>query len=259
MLIESAERSRLAAPSPSRELAILRAEHKRELLARRDLERRAEEAERLEGAQRHDLTQLDRLRRQLSSPGGAVVTTISALLGARDRSTSAHSRAVAECAVQIGDQLGLAGAERESLHVAALLHDVGKIAVPDALLQKAGPLTDEEWREMRQHPAIAQRLLRRLPLPTDAVGAIRHHHERFDGRGYPDGLSAEQIPLAARIIAVADAYQAMTSDRPYRARMSLAQARAEIRHCAGGHFCPRVVDAFLTVSARAGFGTSAAA
>jgi putative nucleotidyltransferase with HDIG domain len=258
-VIDRAERTGRAALSPSRELAILRAEYEREVMARRDLERRVQGAEQVEQALRLHLAHVDRLQRQVSTLCGAVVATISALLDARDGSTSAHSRAVAECAVQVADKLGLAGGDIEAVRVAALLHDVGKIAVPDALLQKAGPLTDAEWLEMREHPAIAQRLLGRLPLPDEAVGAIRHHHERFDGGGYPDGLSDEQIPLAARIIAVADAYHAMTSDRPYRARMSLAQARAEIACCAGSHFCPRVVDAFLAVSGRPEFEASAAA
>jgi putative nucleotidyltransferase with HDIG domain len=258
-VIDSAERTGLASLSPALELAILRAEYEHEVLARRDLERRVRDAEQLEEALGSHLRQVDRLQRQLSSLCGAVVATISALLDARDGSTSAHSRAVAECAVQVADQLGLAGADLEAVRVGALLHDVGKIAVSDALLQKAGPLTDEEWLEMREHPATAQRLLGGLPLPEDSVRAIRHHHERFDGRGYPDGLSAERIPLAARIIAVADAYHAMTSDRPYRGRLSLAQARAEIQRCAGSHFCPRVVDAFLSVSVRPGFEESAAA
>jgi putative nucleotidyltransferase with HDIG domain len=258
-VIETTESAVATTLSPSLELALLRAEYEREVQARRQLERRVQDAEQLELALRAHLTQVDRLQRQLSSLCGAVVSTISALLDARDGSTSEHSRAVAECAVQIAAQLGLEGAELESVRVAALLHDVGKIAVSDALLQKAGPLTDQEWLEMREHPAIAQRLLGRLPLPPEAVRAIRHHHERFDGRGYPDGLVGQDIPLAARVISVADAFHAMTSDRPYRTRMPLAHAQAEIERCAGSHFCPRVVEAFLAISVRPGFEASAAA
>jgi putative nucleotidyltransferase with HDIG domain len=258
-VIDRTESADLVALPPALELAMLRVKYEREVEARRALERRVVDAEQLERALRQHLNQVDRLQRQLSSLCGAVVSTISALLDARDGSTSAHSRAVAACAVQVADQLGLEGAELESVRVAALLHDVGKIAVSDRLLQKAGPLTDAEWLEMREHPAIAQRLLGRLPLPSESVDAIRHHHERYDGRGYPDGLAGDRIPLAARIIAVADAYHAMTSDRPYRARMSLAQARDEIQRCGGTHFCPRVVEAFLAVSVRPGFEASAAA
>ena len=258
-MIDSAERSGLGSLSPSLELAILRAEYAREVLARRALERRVRDAEQVEEALGLHLRQVDRLQRQLSGLCATVVATITALLDARDGSTSAHSCVVAEWAVKVADQLGLEEGELEAVRVGALLHDVGKIAVPDALLQKAGPLTDEEWLEMREHPATAQRLLGRLPLPDGSVRAIRHHHERFDGRGYPDGLSAEQIPLAARIIAVADAYHAMTSDRPYRTSLSPDQARTEIERCAGSHFCPRVVEAFLSVSVGPGVEASAAA
>jgi putative nucleotidyltransferase with HDIG domain len=236
------------------ELAILRSEYERELAARRELEQRVQDAEELEQALRSHLRQVDRLQHQLSGLCGAVVTTIAALLDARDGSISLHSQAVMACAVQISRELGLDSSEVEAVRAAALLHDVGKIAVSDALLLKPGPLTEEEWVAMRQHPTLGQRLLDGLPLPIATLRAVRHHHERFDGAGYPDGLAGEEIPLSARIIAVADAYHAMTSDRPYRRRTSLAQARSEIARCAGAHFCPRVVDAFLTISRDPGFG-----
>jgi putative nucleotidyltransferase with HDIG domain len=258
-MLDRADRTDPGTLSPALALALLRSEYEREVMARRELERRVCNAERDERTLRLHAARADRLQRQLAAIRGDVVATISDLIAARDGSTSAHSRAVAEFAVGIALQLGRPAGEVEAVRIAALLHDVGKIAVPDALLQKAGPLTDEEWLEMREHPATAQRLLGRLPLPDGSVGAIRHHHERFDGRVYPDGLSAEAIPLAARIIAVADAYHAMTSDRPYRARMASAQARREIARCAGSHFCPRVVDAFLALSRRPEFEASAAA
>lgn len=244
----------LSTLSADMELARLRAAYEQERAARRELEQRVRDAEQLEVALRSHLQQVDRLQRQLSGLCGAVVTTISALLDARDGSTSLHSRAVMECAVLIARELGLDPSDVEAVRVAALLHDVGKIAVADALLQKPGPLTDEEWAAMRQHPTLGQRLLGGLPLPPATVRAVRHHHERYDGRGYPDGLAGAAIPLSARIIVVADAFHAMTSDRPYRRRCTLARARAEIVRCAGSHFCPRVVDAFVAVSARPGFG-----
>jgi putative nucleotidyltransferase with HDIG domain len=202
----------------------------------------------LEQALRLHLGQVDRLQEQIRTLRSAVVETIAALMEARDSAMTAHSEAVTSCAVMVARALGLDSAEIEAVRLAALLHDVGKIAVADAVLQKPGPLDQNEWDTMRQHPVIAERLLGSLPLPSSTIEAVRHHHERFDGRGYPDGLAGERIPIAARIVAVADAFDAMTSDRPYRSRQSVEQARAEIARCAASHFCPIVVDAFLRVS-----------
>ncbi|HZQ97606.1 MAG TPA: HD-GYP domain-containing protein [Chloroflexota bacterium] len=202
----------------------------------------------LEQALNVHLRQVERLQAQLRSLRSAVVNTIAALLEARDQATSAHSEAVTECAVLVARELGLTNADVDAVRMAALLHDVGKIAVADAVLLKPGPLDPHEWDEMRRHPVVAQQLLATLPLPPDTVAAVRHHHERYDGGGYPDGLAGEAIPLAARIVAVADAFHAMTSDRPYRRRLTIAEARAEIARCAESHFCPRVVAAFLRIS-----------
>src|SRR5579884_4315955 len=145
----------------------------------------------LEQALHIHLQQVERLQRQLRTLRGAVVSTIAALLEARDQATSAHSQAVTECAVLLARELGMSSVEIEAVRLAALLHDVGKIAVTDAVLQKPGPLEAHEWAEMRQHPVIAERLLGTLPLPGETVAAVRHHHERFDGAGYPDGLAGE--------------------------------------------------------------------
>jgi putative nucleotidyltransferase with HDIG domain len=194
------------------------------------------------------LQQVERLQRQLSSLRSSVVSAISALIDARDRAIAAHSEAVTNCAVLLADALGLPPAEVEAVRLAALLHDVGKIAVSDAVLQKPGPLDQEEWQAMKQHPVIAERILDGLPLPDSTVAGVRHHHERFDGRGYPDGLAGEEIPIAARIVAVADAFHAMTSDRPYRRRQSIGDAKKEISRCVDTHFCPKVVSAFLRIS-----------
>jgi putative nucleotidyltransferase with HDIG domain len=249
----------LAALTPQVELEILRAEYEREVATRVALERRVRDAEELEQALRLHLGQVDRLQRQLGGLCSAIVSTISALLDARDGATSAHSREVMVLAVKVAEELGLPGPDVEAVRIAALLHDVGKIAVSDTLLQKPGPLSEAEWTAMREHPTLGQRLLGKLPLPASAIEAIRYHHERYDGAGYPDGLAGEAIPLGARIVAVADAYHAMTSDRPYRRRSTVAQARKEIRRCAGAHFCPRVVEAFLAVSQRPDFASSMAA
>jgi putative nucleotidyltransferase with HDIG domain len=202
----------------------------------------------LEQALDFHLQQVERLQRQLNSLRSSVVSAIAALMDARDGAMTAHSEAVTSCAVLLARELGLPQSEVEAVRLAALLHDVGKIAVSDAVLQKPGPLTTDEWQVMRQHPVIAERILDGLPLPTSTVAGVRHHHERFDGRGYPDGLAGDEIPIAARIVAVADAFHAMTSDRPYRRRQSIGDARKEIARCATTHFCPRVVAAFLRIS-----------
>lgn len=219
----------------------------------------ASSADALEQALRLHVDQIERLRTQLRSLRGAVVSTIAALMEARDAHMSVHSEAVTDCAVMIARELGLGPLDVEAVRLAALLHDVGKIAVADAVLQKPGPLDKDEWAAMRQHPLIAERLLDGLPLPPETIAAIRHHHERYDGRGYPDGLVADEIPVGARIVAVADAFHAMTSDRPYRRRVPIDQARAEINRCAHSHFSPDVVDAFLRVSARPEFERAFAA
>ena len=160
-----------------------------------------------------------------------------------------HARAVAELAAAVAERLGLVDDEVRLVHIAALLHDLGKVAVDDRVLDKPGPLSADEWSVVRCHPEVGERLAREaLDLPEESIVAIRHHHERFDGRGYPDGLAGQEIPLAARIVAVADAYDAMTSDRPYRRALSPLQARDELSRCAGTHFCPDVVTAFLNAT-----------
>lgn len=149
----------------------------------------------------------------------------------------------------LAGQLGVPDRDLGHLFRGALLHDVGKIAVPDAILRKPGPLTDAEWAEMRRHPTAGHSILRDVPFLQEALPTVLHHHERWDGSGYPAGLAGEDIPLGARIFAVIDTLDAITSDRPYRAARSLEDARQEIRRCAGTQFDPRVVDAFLAVPA----------
>src|SRR3712207_3466567 len=141
--------------------------------------------------------------------------------------------------------LGLYSREVAEVEAVALLHDAGKIGIPDQILHKPGPLTPEEWVLMREHPVIGERILRPLPGLSDVATAVRHEHERWDGRGYPDGISGEAIPLASRIVLTCDAYNALVSDRPYRKRLSDATAEAELRRCAGTQFDPKVVDALL--------------
>ncbi|HKV68845.1 MAG TPA: HD domain-containing phosphohydrolase, partial [Gaiellales bacterium] len=127
------------------------------------------------------------------------------------------------------------------------LHDVGKIAIPERILTKPRALDDNEWATMKMHPVHGDSIVRRVAALQDAAGAVRHHHERFDGGGYPDSLAGKDIPIEARIVCAADAYSAMTTDRPYSAARSPEEAAAELRRSAGAHFDPAVVDALLTV------------
>jgi HD-GYP domain-containing protein (c-di-GMP phosphodiesterase class II) len=163
-----------------------------------------------------------------------------------DDYTGAHSRAVVELAVAVGRRLGLDDGRMIKLEFGALLHDVGKIAVPKEILHKDGPLSEDEWTVMRQHTVEGQRMLETVGGVLGAVGRIvRSSHERWDGNGYPDGLAGEAIPVEARICAASDAFSAMTTDRPYRAAMSLEAAIAELERNAGTQFDPRVVEALV--------------
>ncbi|CAA9509374.1 MAG: diguanylate cyclase/phosphodiesterase (GGDEF & EAL domains) with PAS/PAC sensor(s) [uncultured Solirubrobacteraceae bacterium] len=173
------------------------------------------------------------------------VRALLAALDARDHYTGAHSEAVVALAAAVGRRLDLAPADLAAVEQVALLHDIGKIGVPDSILQKPGPLDDGEWKLMREHPAIGARIVKSITSLDHLAPAIRAEHERWDGRGYPDGLRREDIPLASRIILACDALHAMTSDRPYRAAMPLADAEAELRANAGIQFDPDVVEALL--------------
>lgn len=156
-----------------------------------------------------------------------------------------HSDGVAELAAATARRLGLGDAELEELALAARLHDIGKAAVPDAILKKPGPLDAEEWELMRRHPAAGERILRAAPALAGVGQIVRSSHERYDGNGYPDRLAGDEIPLASRIVAVCDAFDAIISERPYAVRRTPAQAADELRRCSGSQFEPMVVDAFL--------------
>jgi putative nucleotidyltransferase with HDIG domain len=161
----------------------------------------------------------------------------------RDSYTTGHSRRVQQIALAVGRELGLSQAELEVLGHAALFHDIGKLAIPDAILLKPAGLTDPEWSLMRDHAVEGARILERLGFLGDAVPAIKHHHERFDGTGYPDGLRSQEIPLGARIIHVADALDSMLTSHVYRTARPAEEALAELRRGAGTQFCPRCVNA----------------
>jgi len=165
----------------------------------------------------------------------------------RDMETQWHSRRVSLYAKRLGQQLGIAGSELHDVEMGALLHDIGKIGVRDSVLLKPGPLTPEEWEEMKEHPAIGFRLLRGIEYLQRAALVVLQHQERWDGRGYPAGLQGEQISIGARIFSVVDTLDAIRTDRVYRAGRPFAVALAEIQRCSGTQFDPTVVEAFAAV------------
>lgn len=186
---------------------------------------------------------LEEANRLLRERSGAAMESLSATVDARDSYTAGHSRRVQQLALALGRELGLSEAELDLLDRAALFHDIGKLAVPDAILLKPGRLTPEEWRIMQSHAEEGARIIERLGFLQDAVPAIRNHHERWDGAGYPDGLAGDEIPLGARIIHVADALDSMLTTRIYRAARPLEEALVEIQGAASTQFCPRCVAA----------------
>jgi len=182
----------------------------------------------------------------LVTPGQTdVVSALVSALQERDRYTGDHSESVVDVAGRVAESLAVGPAEVERIRTAALLHDIGKVGVPDEILHKPGPLNDQEWEVMREHPAIGERILRAIPGMGQVAKIVRHEHERWDGSGYPDGISGEQIPLGSRIILACDAYHAMTSNRPYRDAMSHTDAVAELSRHAGSQFDPEVGQALV--------------
>jgi putative nucleotidyltransferase with HDIG domain len=178
-------------------------------------------------------------------------TALVATLDARDRYTAGHSAAVAIYARDIAARLGLSEDEKQLAHLCGLVHDIGKIGLPPGLLEKPGPLTLDERRQMQEHSAIGERILAKVEDYAEIARIVRHHHERIDGMGYPDGIAGEEIPLISRIIAVADAYNAMTSDRPYRDAMASRVARMRVAQSVEGQFDTAVVAAFEAILAGA--------
>jgi putative nucleotidyltransferase with HDIG domain len=195
-----------------------------------------------------DLSQANQtLERANLSFASALVAT----LDARDRYTAGHSTAVAIYARDIAERLGLPGEQVSIAHLCGLVHDIGKIGLPPGLLEKPGALTLEERRMMERHSEISERILRKVSDYSQIAKIVRHHHERVDGQGYPDGLSGEDIPMISRIIAVADAYNAMTSDRPYRDAMPSRVARLRLAQAVESQFDTTVVAAFEAILAGA--------
>jgi putative nucleotidyltransferase with HDIG domain len=197
----------------------------------------------------HQNEELEAARLLVIERSTAALEALSATIDARDAYTAGHSRRVRDFAVLLGEQLGLAREELESLGQAALLHDIGKIAVPDGVLLKDGGLTRAEWLVMKSHPEEGARIIERLGYLDDVVPAIRHHHERPDGRGYPSGLRGDETPMAARIIHAADSLDAMLTKRVYRDALTFEQAISEIRRGRSTDFCASCVDALEQVLA----------
>jgi HD-GYP domain-containing protein (c-di-GMP phosphodiesterase class II) len=173
---------------------------------------------------------------------------LSAALESKDPYTAEHSRAIGDHSVAVGAMLGLEGEKLRMLRYAATLHDIGKIGIRHEIINKAGPLSDAERAEVEQHSLIGERIIEPIEFLKPIRPIVRHAHERWDGSGYPDGLAGEDIPLGARIVFACDAYDAMISDRPYRAGMTEQAARAELRAGAGIQFDPKVVKALLEVT-----------
>lgn len=197
----------------------------------------------LQRANRDVLAMADRLRETYD---GTLEALVSAL-DARDRETKGHSLRVAKYMMEIAFHMGIKPGTEEWIDMqrGGLLHDIGKIGVSDTILHKPGPLTDDEWVDMRRHPKIGHDMIKDIGFLSGASVIVLCHHERFDGKGYPRGLTAEEIPLGARIFVLADTFDAMTSDRPYRAALSTDASRDEIIRCSGTQFDPRCVQAFL--------------
>jgi HD-GYP domain-containing protein (c-di-GMP phosphodiesterase class II) len=178
------------------------------------------------------------------------IATIGALarsMEAKDYYTGGHTERVSGVAVAVAARLGYSGAELDAVEIGALLHDIGKIGIPERILHKPGPLDEEEWKVMKEHPIISEYILQEVDLHPIVLQVARSSHERIDGKGYPDQKSGDQIPLPARIVLVADAFDALTSDRPYRSARSVAAAMEELRAHAGTQFCPKVVEALEAV------------
>lgn len=175
------------------------------------------------------------------------LAALSAALDQRDTATEGHSRRVTAYARILGEAIGLEGQDLAALARGALLHDIGKIGVPDRILRKTGPLSPREHGVVRSHPTTGGRILEGIPFLQDALAVVLHHHECWDGSGYPDGQRGEEISLLARVFAIVDCFDAMTSDRPYRGALSYAEAVTEIRRCSGVQFDPEIVRAFAAI------------
>ncbi|MCQ9208857.1 MAG: response regulator, partial [Omnitrophica bacterium] len=176
----------------------------------------------------------------------STLKTLNKILEAKDPCTREHSKRVSDYAVNIAQELGLSQDEQEVMRQTALLHDIGKVGIAEVILNKPAKLNAQEWAEIKRHSQIGEEFLEPLKMLHIEQSMIRHHHERYDGKGYPDHLKGEDIPLYARILAVADAYEAMTSERAYRRALTPIEALTELERCSGTQFDSKVVEVFVT-------------
>ena len=183
----------------------------------------------------------------LASAYTQTLEALGAALDSRDVGTESHSRRVHGYSLALAREHGMPDDQLADLAHGVLLHDIGKIGIPDAILLKPGSLTPDEWQIMRTHPEIGKRLIEKIPFLHNAIPVVWCHHEKWDGNGYPRGLKGDEIPLNARIFSVVDAFDAMTFDQPYSKAIAFEAATAEIKRCAGSHFDPQVVESFLRV------------
>jgi HD-GYP domain-containing protein (c-di-GMP phosphodiesterase class II) len=186
------------------------------------------------------------MRLPVSLSSEQVIIALAAAAEAKDDYTESHPHRVANSALHLGMRLHFQESDLIALYRGGLIHDIGKIAVPDSILRKPGPLNAEEERQMRAHPIIGESIVKSLPSAADILPIIRHHHERFDGGGYPDGLAGHKIPLLARIVSVCDAYDALASDRPYRAKRNPEEAIETLMRGAGQQWDRELVSLLLS-------------
>ncbi len=196
---------------------------------------------------RHQAGQLEDAYHKLEETYDQTLLALSSALDARDHETKGHSKRVAEIAFLLGKQLNMSEEQAKKMERGAILHDIGKIGISDDILLKPGPLTDAEWDAMRQHPDIGAKIVESVPFLHDALPVIQHHQERWDGSGYPAGLKGEEIPFMARVFAVVDAFDALTTERPYREKISHTEAVEYLNQHAGKLFDPAIVSAFETM------------
>lgn len=194
-----------------------------------------------------EASELERKRAEeaIKSVALETVEAVSSIVEANDPYTAGHSARMTELAVEIATEMGLGEKQLHTLRVAGPLHDLGKVGIPSSVLNKPAVLTQAEWVMIQSHPVVSAQTAEHVAAFKDAVPVIRHHHERWDGSGYPDGLEGEDIPLLARIVAVADGFEALTSNRPYRSAMSEEEALITLKEGAGSQWDPQVVKTFL--------------
>ena len=185
---------------------------------------------------------------RISEKHQMILKSMASVIAKKDDETEGHCERVAQYAMMLGKVMGIHGLQLQQLGWGAYLHDLGKIAIPDRILLKPGKLTDDEWEIMKTHVNEGFRILMDHHFLDKGLDIILFHHEKWDGSGYPHGLSGKRIPQLARIFSIVDSFDAMTSNRPYRKSMTISEAKAEVRRCSGTQFCPIVVDYFLSIS-----------